>query len=115
MSRDDFDLDDFGDFEEPSFPEEEEFLPPEQVPPERPQRNTAFLIIAVLLVLVFLIGLGVTAKVIIDNNEDQLHRQQTIDAVFQTNTAVGIALFGTQTAKAWTPTPSPTATFTDTP
>jgi hypothetical protein len=36
MSKDDFDMGDFEDFEEPSFPEDRELLPPETTPSARP-------------------------------------------------------------------------------
>ncbi len=114
MSRDDFDLGDFGDFEEPSFPEEE-FLPPEEAPAPRAQRNVAFLAVAALLVLLFLLGLGGVATLIIRQNEEALAYTQTVGAIYQTNTAVAMIAQATATAKAWTPTPSPTPTPTETP
>jgi hypothetical protein len=116
MSRDDFDLDDFDEFEEPGFPEEDEaFLPPEETPSERPRRNTTFLIVATILVLVFILALGGATLYIIGSNERERERLLTIEAIYKTNTAVAIAINATETAKAWTATPSNTPTPTETP
>jgi hypothetical protein len=114
MSRDDFDLGDFGDIEEPSFPEDE-FLPPEEAPVARPQRNVVFLVIAILLVLLFLFGLFGITSLVISNQATLAAYTQTAGAVYLTNTAVAVALNATNTANAWTKTPTPTQTPTDTP
>jgi hypothetical protein len=113
MSRDDFDLGDFGDIEEPSFPEDE-FLPPEEAPVARPQRNVVFLVIAILLVLLFLFGLFGITSLVISNQATLAAYTQTAGAVYLTNTAVAVALNATNTANAWTKTPTPTQTPTDT-
>jgi cytoskeletal protein RodZ len=115
MSRDDFDLDDFGDLEEPSFPEDNaDFLPPDNMPPERPPRNTTFLLIAVVLVVLFLLGLGIVAFVVFNTRGTQVAYEQTSTSIGATNAAVETAIHATETAKAWTATPSPTPTFTPT-
>jgi len=120
MSRYEFDLGDFGDLDESSsFPTEEdaEFLPPDNMggPSERPPRNTTFLIIAIVLVLLFLGALGGIAALVLNQSEIQRQTSGTAQAVLATNTQVQAFIFATQTAKAWTKTPTPTSTPTDTP
>ncbi len=119
MSRDEFDLGDFGDLEEPSsfLPSEEdaEFLPPDTGPSERPPRNTTFLIIAIILVLLFLGALGGIAFLVIKGGDDAAKTQQTAVAIYATNTQVQAWINGTATAKSYTATPTPTSTPTETP
>jgi cytoskeletal protein RodZ len=115
MSRDDFDLGDFGDLEEPSFPDDDSNLLPPDTPPERPPRNTTFLIVAVALVVIFLLGLAGIAIAVLNNSTNEGIRQQTEAAIVATNQFVGTAIAGTATAKSWTATPSPTDTPTNTP
>jgi len=93
----------------------EAFLPPDETPSERPRRNTTFLVVATILVIVFILALGGATFFIIRTNEDAAIREQTIQAIYKTNTAVAIAIQATETAKAWTPTPSNTPTPTETP
>src|SRR5690348_17192349 len=103
MSRDDFDLDDFGDLEEPSFPDDNaDFLPPDNIPPERAPRNTTFLLVAVILVIIFLLGLGIVAFVVFNNKGTQVAYEQTSESIRLTNAAVETAIHATETAKAWT-------------
>src|ERR1041385_5277407 len=111
MSRDDFDLGDFGDLEEPSFPDDDSNLLPPDTPPERPPRNTTFLLVAVALVVIFLLGLGGIALFVIGQQGQQLAYNETSTAIAATNNFVGTAIAATATAKSWTATP----TSTDTP
>src|SRR6185503_5391465 len=106
MSRDDFDLGDFGDLEEPSFPDDDSNLLPPEAAPERPPRNTTFLIVAVALVIIFLLGLAGIALAIISGQGEADKREQTRVAIELTNQYVGTAIAGTATAKSYSPTPT---------
>jgi len=116
MDRDDFDLGDFGDLEEPSFPDDDSnLLPPDSPSGGRAPRNTTFLIVAVALVVIVLLGLAGIAIFVIGNGTQQLAFQQTSTTIAMTNEYVGTAIAATATAKSWTATPTPTETPTDTP
>src|SRR6266404_6963867 len=102
MSRDDFDLGDFGDLEEPSFPDDDSNLLPPDVPPERPPRNTTFLIVAVALVIIFLLGLVGIVLFVLNQNTIEVAFNGTRTAIAVTNDFVGTAIAATATAKSWT-------------
>ncbi|MEP7287627.1 MAG: hypothetical protein ABI947_17880 [Chloroflexota bacterium] len=114
MSRDDFDLDDFGDLEEPQFPEDDDDLLPPEPSADRPRRNTTFLLIAVVLVIIFLLALGAIAFFASVSATAEQTRVAQVQSIQQTNDAIGTAIQGTIIAKSWTPTPSPTPTATQT-
>src|SRR5258707_5009138 len=103
MSRDDFDLRDFGEMDEPSFPADDaEFLPPDSAPSGGgAPRNTTFLIVAVVLVIVFILGLAGIALVIINQQQTQIAYNQTATIIALTNNYVQTAIHATETAKAW--------------
>src|SRR5258708_1184200 len=117
MSRDDFDMGSFGDLEEPSFSDNEaDFLPPDTPSPRgTPPRNTTFLIVAVALVVIFILGLVGIALFAISNSNQQAAYDATAAAIKSTNDFVSTAIHATETAKAWSPTPTPTDTLTPTP
>jgi hypothetical protein len=116
VDRNQFDLDDFGDLDDPSFSDPNaDFLPPDEgVPAEAPRRNTTFVIIAIGLVILFLLGLLGVAFFIIQNNAAQEAYNQTATVISVTNQFVQAAIAATETAKSWTATPSPTPTSTPT-
>ncbi len=113
MSRDEFDLGDFG--EEPSFPEDEAFLPPDTPPPGSGPRNMTFVILAVALVIIFLLGLGAIVVSILVNQPKDVAFIQTSTSIALTNQAVILQVTATAVASAWTKTPTPTDTFTPSP
>src|SRR5579859_7255416 len=110
MSRDEFDLGDFGD--EPSFPEDEAFLPPDTPPAGRSPRNSTFVILAVALVVIFLLGLGAIVISILVGRPGDIAFSGTSTSVKLTNDAVMFQLTATSIALTWTKTPTPTDTFT---
>lgn len=115
MSRDDFDLGDFGDLDSELPATDDAFLPPDTTPPApRQPRNTTFLLIAVILVILFILGLVGIAAVVINNQTVQQSFQKTSLAIQMTNDFVNTAVAATSTAKSWTATPSPTPIPTDT-
>jgi hypothetical protein len=93
----------------------DEFRSPESALPERQRRKVGFLTAAIILAILFILGLSGATLYIFDQNERDRINQQTITAIYQTNTAVAIAVAATETAKAWTPTPSNTPTPTEAP
>src|SRR4051812_17412921 len=110
VDRNQFDLDDFGDLDDPSFADEGEFLPPDPGSSGGPRRNTTFLLIAVALVVLFLLGLAGIVIVIIGGQGAETARQTQVAAIELTNHFVETAVAATQTAKSWTATPTPTDT-----
>ncbi|HLY26640.1 MAG TPA: hypothetical protein VKQ72_09895, partial [Aggregatilineales bacterium] len=106
MSRDEFDLGDFGD--EPSFPEDAAFLPPDTPPASRPPRNNTFVILAVALVIIFLLGLVLIVFSIAGNNTAIVSDNMTRTSIALTNQNTFLQLTGTAIALSWTPTPTPT-------
>ena len=80
-----------------------------------PPRNRNFLILAIFLVFIILIGLVIIILAAIDAGNRNRILQQTRVAIEQTNAAVFDALTRTTIAQTWTRTPTPTPTFTNTP
>src|SRR5260221_10274264 len=117
MSRDDFDLSDFGEMDEPAFSEDDaEFLPPDTAPSGgRAPRNTTFLIVAVILVIVFILGIVGIVAVIIKQQGDAISLNATATEIARANAIVNTSIAATMIPKSWTPTPSPTPIPTDTP
>jgi hypothetical protein len=116
VDRNQFDLDDFGDLDDPSFSDSNaDFLPPDEaVPSEQPRRNTTFVVIAIGLVILFLLGLLGVAFFIYTTSEQQKAYDATATNIAVTNQFVEAAIAATSTAKSWTATPSPTPTSTPT-
>src|SRR5712692_5996544 len=109
MSRDDFDLGDFGDLDSELPATDDAFLPPDTTPPSpRQPRNTTFLLIAVTLVILFILGLVALAAVMLQQVRQQNDYQTQVALIQKTNDFVNTAVHATETAKAWTATPSPT-------
>src|SRR5258708_21124903 len=103
MSRDDFDLGDFGDLDSELPATDDAFLPPDTTPPSpRQPRNTTFLLIAVILVILFILGLVGIAAVVL-NGVHSPGDFNTQGAVIQrTNHYVNTTVHTTQTPKAST-------------
>ena len=62
------------------------------------------------IVAAFIIGLLMTLGIVANANSQQHSYNQTATAIQQTNWFVETAIHETETAKAWTPTPSSTPT-----
>jgi hypothetical protein len=117
--RDNFDLGDFNDFDEPSFTSsnltDDVDLTPSEVITTQGGRNTRFVVLATALTLLILVGaVGIILLAVDAGIKNQIF-QQTAVAVYATNTQVAIFQALTQTAASWTDTPTYTPTPTDTP
>src|SRR5437763_16751827 len=100
MSRDDFDLGDFGDLDSELPATDDAFLPPDTTPPSpREPRNTTFLLVAVVLVILFILGLVGIAAVVIGIQGQNVILTQTVAAIQATNHFVETAVAATATAK----------------
>ncbi|MFN8420650.1 MAG: hypothetical protein U0528_15620 [Anaerolineae bacterium] len=118
-NRDNFDLGDFSDFDEPSFTSsnltEDVDLTPSEVITTQGGRNTRFVVLATALTLLILIGaVGIILLALDVGFKNQIF-QQTAAAVYATNTQVALYRALTETAASWTDTPTYTPTATDTP
>jgi hypothetical protein len=112
----DFDLGDFGDFDQPSLPDADaDFSPAGNTPSQGQPRNNTFLIVAIALVIIFLLGLGLIAFFVVKTSGDDANNRATAAAIQLTNDVIGTDIAGTATAKSYSPTPTPTSTFTETP
>lgn len=137
-NNNDFDLSGFENFEDdPGFSLDSESIEMAPVAGATGRRNTRFIVLASLLVLLILLGALAIVLLAISEGERQTAFRQTSEAVFLTNTAVAVALLETGTAnavsaaetanaisinqtqtaivEAYTDTPTPTLTPTDTP
>jgi hypothetical protein len=115
MANDDFDLSDFGTFDEPQLsPEQEGEVPPIPEPPRQAGRNTTFVIGAIVGIIVFVLALCLVAYFIFNQAQQVSVAYITQTYVASANAAVETSIAMTQTAKAWSPTPSDTPTFTPT-
>jgi hypothetical protein len=119
-NTDNFDLGDFDNFDEPTFAGGSGFtdeidLTPSEVITTQGGRNTRFVVLATVLVLLILLGAVGIILLAIDQSNKQAIFAGTAAAIYATNTQVAIFNFQTQTAQAWTKTPTYTPTPTDTP
>lgn len=118
-NTDNFDLGDFDNFDEPTFAgsgfTDEIDLTPSEVITTQGGRNTRFVVLATVLVLLILLGAVGIILLAIDQGRKQTEFAGTAAAIYATNTQVAIYNFQTQTAAAWTKTPTYTPTPTDTP
>lgn len=119
-NTDNFDLGDFDNFDEPTFAGGSGFtdeidLTPSEVITTQGGRNTRFVVLATVLVLLILLGAVGIILLAIDQGRKQSEFAGTAAAIYATNTQVAIYNFQTQTAAAWTKTPTYTPTPTDTP
>jgi hypothetical protein len=118
-NTDNFDLGDFDNFDEPTFAgsgfTDEIDLTPSEVITTQGGRNTRFVVLATVLVLLILLGAVGIILLAIDQGRKQSEFAGTAAAIYATNTQVAIFNFQTQTAAAWTDTPTYTPTPTDTP
>jgi hypothetical protein len=80
----------------------------------RPGRNTRALLVGVLVVALLLIGVGLAAMIVVNNNTGQVNQRSTAFAIYATNTAVAAAIQASQTAIEWTATPTQPAAGTPT-
>jgi hypothetical protein len=78
-------------------------------------RNTRFIVLASILVLLIMLGAVGIILLAIDQSRKQESYQQTVVAVLATNTQNAAFRALTETANAWTDTPTYTPTPTDTP
>lgn len=123
MGNKDRDVFDLGDFNDSDFDSsfggsgltEDIDLTPTEVITTQGGRNTRFILLATVLVLLILIGAIGIILLAIDAQLKNQAFQQTAQAVYATNTAVRLAALQTDIAKSWTPTPTYTFTPTDTP
>lgn len=118
-NTDNFDLGSFDDFDEPSFTSsnltDDIDLTPTDVVTTQGGRNTRFIVLASILVLLIMLGAVGIILLAIDQSRKQESYQQTVVAVLATNTQQAIFRALTETANAWTDTPTYTPTPTDTP
>lgn len=130
MSDNELDAFDLGDFEDldapPSIVQDEDVDIGGMGGP--PRRNTRFLLLATVLVIFILVGAAGIIAIAGKIGGDRSDYQKTLNAIYETNTAVANAILNTGTAVAiaqqqthivesYTPTPTPSLTpsFTPTP